>query len=161
MILIIEGADGTGKSRAASRAAIFNQAWYRHAARPTHTTWHAEYVAPLEGLRGDAVLDRWHVGEAVWPSIFGRESLYRSEADLRTCCRVLAELGAKLVIVTRDLDGIMETLSERGESHKAQAAAMLGQTRFQDLATRVCDWMPTRVVDSDALYNEEVDLWNW
>lgn len=161
MILILEGADGTGKTRAASRAAVTRPAWYRHANQPTNLTWISEYVQPLEGLKGDAVLDRWHVGEAVWPSLFGRKSLYRTLEDLRACCRILAHMDAKLVIVERDYDAIMDTLRNRGESVKSQAVAMAGQKKFMDLAELVGGWMPTRVVDSDALYIGEVDLWNW
>lgn len=161
MILIIEGTDGTGKTSAAIRTAVERGSWYRHAGSPRERDWLTEYVWPLVTLRGDAVLDRWHVGEAVWPSLLGRESLFRSDKDLRDCCRDLARLGARLVVVERDLSDVLDTLSARGESKHAMAVALAAQKKFVDLAHLVEPWMPTRVVDSDALHKGEVDLWNW
>lgn len=112
MITIIEGVDGTGKTTYAKRLADQQNAMYLHADKPTKDTWFLEYAAPL--VSTNMVLDRWHLGEMVWPKIFGRESLFDDDGfDL--CNWVLAKLGTKLIVLTRNDDDIVNELLNRGE----------------------------------------------
>lgn len=78
MLIIIEGVDRTGKSTLAETICKIADAKLVHSSKPSGH--------PLETYEGDLmsydprrdrlVLDRWHIGERVWPTIFGRESEY-------------------------------------------------------------------------------------
>lgn len=160
MILIFEGADGTGKTTASLKAAYERPAWYRHAGAPTAVSWRDEYVKPLKAFTdADLVLDRWHVGEAVWPEIFGRSSLYSSISDLMLCCTELAALSAKVIVVHRAPGAIAAELVSRGETDSIDTV-LNAQDRFLDLASKISSWIPTQVIDSDELYRGTIDLWS-
>ncbi len=60
------------------------------------------------------ILDRWHLGEVVWPKIYGRQSLF-DETTFDYCNWELAKLGARLILLTRSEDAIAEELLRRGE----------------------------------------------
>lgn len=112
MIAIIEGVDGTGKTTYAKRLADLHKATYLHADKPTHKTWYDEYLTPINSQ--NMVLDRWHLGEIVWPQIYGRESLF-DEDSFDLCNWTLSKLGTKLIILTRHDDDIANELLNRGE----------------------------------------------
>lgn len=161
MILIVEGTVGVGKTTAALAVAAERRAWYRAGGDPRELLWQTEYVVPLGGLRGDAVLDRWHLAGIVEPELREAElvSPFATLEDLRRCCRVLATLGAQLVVIERDLDAVMDVVIDRGGNQAAQVRAMRAQRRYLELAEQVSGWMPTRVLASDAIHAGEVDLW--
>lgn len=84
MLIIIEGPDLCGKTFLARRLVedINSQgqvAEYLHASAPKSDDAHVEYLLPLKwyvpGDGASAVIDRWHIGEAVWPRVFGRPSI--------------------------------------------------------------------------------------
>jgi len=117
MITIIEGVDGTGKTTFAKRLAEKNNSDYLHADKPTQKTWYEEYLTPIKNT--NMVLDRWHLGELVWPVIYDRESLFDEESfDL--CNWTLSKLGTKLIILTRSDDDIADELLKRGEDKEIE-----------------------------------------
>lgn len=154
MITIIEGTDAVGKTTFARKLAEARGCEYRHAGAPTHDMWWEEYLDPLHKGQ-DIVLDRWHVGEMVWPKLFGRRSLFgRGSSPLtarrfHTCNRAISLLNAELIIVVRNRIGIVQTLMERGEVADAPLV-LAGQQRFIDLALRI-NHLPTTVIHSDSL----------
>lgn len=149
MITILEGTDGVGKTSIASAMAARRGARYLHADRPTAATWWDEYVAPLQGA-GDVVVDRWHLGEIVWPEVFGRPSLFNSEADFEACCRELGRMGAELTVVVRDERDIAAVLEARGEGETV-AQVLAGQRLFIDRVRRVVG-MPVSIATSPSLW---------
>lgn len=153
MIKIFEGTDATGKTTAAQLLAKRTGVRYLHAAAPSHQTWQAEYVDSLRELAADGtslVVDRWHLGELVWPTVFGRTSLFKNDAEFKACCQALGELGAELVVVFRDEASIITTLEQRGELDTADGV-IAGQRLFLDKVALV-EGMPMSVVSSDALF---------
>lgn len=86
MLIILEGADGTGKTcLAQSLTAHIKKLYpndpitYLHKGPPKHD-WMNEYCKPITEWYHPTnsrhlILDRWHWGERVWPAIFGRESI--------------------------------------------------------------------------------------
>jgi len=123
-IILIEGVDGTGKTTLArtlqqvsSHRALF------HAGPPQTASAFREYVRPLE-LANDGwtiICDRWHLGEMVWPTIFGRESMYTPGTGALSFNWIEEHIKAIGVPVTaiflqRDLEGIIAELYDRKEA---------------------------------------------
>lgn len=115
MIVVIEGADGTGKTTLARAVTDRLGAAYLHAGPPElHPL--VSYTAPLEPLadRIDVVCDRWHLGELVYGP------LYRGGPGLTDCQfgaveDYLLAKGAVLVHCTGRSRDIARRLDQRGE----------------------------------------------
>lgn len=150
VITIVEGADGTGKTTLARRIAETSGAKYLHAGAPTRATWWEEYVAPCVDQQANLVLDRWHVGERVWPELFNRRSLFRSDDDYQSCCYELAKAGARLILVIRRDDAIIAELSRRGEEDQL-STVLQSQRLFLSTYTDTSS-LPKTVVDSDTAW---------
>lgn len=155
--LILEGADATGKTTIAKRIAEDTRATYIHAGPPTRETWETEYLAPLMPYRLDLVLDRWHLGELIWPAIFNRPALMAG-SDVVECSDALADMGFVLWVVVRRISEIHTTLVERGEGRES-VNAIAGQGAFLDLFPRIQPMtrLPMQIVQSDELM--EVTRW--
>ena len=134
-ILIVEGTDATGKSTLCHDIAEATGRRYVHASAPKTRDWLDEYVLSLRaGQR--TVCDRWHIGELIWPEVFGRPSLFTSFDDYEHCSRILVELlDAAIVVVTRPVEDIIATLHERGEGDTV-AHTVKAQAQYQDIAAR-------------------------
>jgi len=102
MITIIEGADGTGKTTYAQKLSERFNAKYLHAEQPKTRLWSDEYIRPITSQ--NMILDRWHLGEVVWPKIYGRQSLF-DETTFDYCNWELAneELQIDFVLHSRSL----------------------------------------------------------
>jgi hypothetical protein len=74
ILILIEGIDRTGKSTLAERLSAFTGGKVMHFSKPEcHPLY--EYTASFANFRPAAetvILDRGHVGESVWPLVFGR-----------------------------------------------------------------------------------------
>jgi len=112
LLIVIEGVDRTGKSTLARRIAERIGAEVIHAGVPTKGSIE-EYETALNGYdpreEEHLVLDRWHVGEYVWPEIFGRES----DFDLATRRHVemfMSSRGATVVYGDRDREKLKKEL---------------------------------------------------
>ena len=104
MIIILEGADRTGKSTLAAELKRLTGGEVIHAGKPTQPPlW--EYLAPLAdvGPHSDrhVILDRWHWGEWIWPKIFGRESEMTWDL-LKTIDKELMSRGAFTIYCHRE-----------------------------------------------------------
>jgi len=78
LIVILEGTDGVGKTTAAHQLAVGNHSALLHPGPPKSDDPIREYLYPLARLVRagyDVVCDRWHIGEMVWPHVFGRVPL--------------------------------------------------------------------------------------
>lgn len=153
MITIIEGTDGIGKTSYAKRLAIQNNATYVHAGPPTFSNWSNEYVFALNP-KSSYVLDRWHVGEMIWPKYFGRESLFPNMYTFNSCNLFLSSLGAKIIIIKRDENEILKTLSERGETKQQIEISIKAQRDFLDIATKIHS-IDVQIIDSNDIYEKE------
>lgn len=81
MLIVIEGMDRTGKSTLAQYLAQEYHLESVHFDKPSQHPL-AEYLRPVEAGPRRAVFDRYHVGERVWPAIFGRQSEYDAAMHL-------------------------------------------------------------------------------
>lgn len=122
MIIFIEGVDRTGKTELAreiQRRANDKSCDVYHFGAPTKSTAIEEYIGPLEGYNGSnhIIIDRYHLGEAIWPKYFNRDSRM-SRAEHQMIELFLLSRGAVCVITERDNTGIRRGFQEaedRGE----------------------------------------------
>ena len=147
MITIIEGVDGTGKTTFAKRLALQNNADYLHADKPTQKSWHEEYVTPITST--NMVLDRWHLGEMVWPIIYNRKSLFNEESfDL--CNWFFAKLGTRLIVLTRSDDDIADELLKRGEDKEVELVLHAKELFMQSY--KKIKYIDKQIVESGVVY---------
>jgi len=156
MITILEGVDGTGKTSHANWLAKETGAKVIHAGIPTHGHWWNEYITSIMDEDEDQclILDRWHLGEMIWPKIFGRESLFQKNSSFILCHNTLLELGATIKVVYRNPDSIAATLMMRGEQDQIENV-LKAQDMFLDLAATIHG---VEVVDSDTLGRDLPDV---
>jgi broad-specificity NMP kinase len=146
MITIIEGSDGTGKTTFARKLADQRNADYLHASHPTSSNWVEEYIRPIKSH--NLVLDRWHVGEIVWPFIYGRSSLF-DEQTFDQCNWELAKLGAQLIVLTRSEDAIADELLSRGEEKEIEFV-LLSRNLFIQAYNNV-KYLDKKIIQSEAV----------
>lgn len=131
-VIILEGTDGTGKTTLAKEIAKAQDRQILHAAKPTHDNWPDEYVAPIAEMAHEQrlVLDRWHLGEYIWPDILGRKSLFNNHIDLIECNERLVAIGAFTLVLVRSTIDIIVELDSRGESEQDTLNAIAGQAEY-------------------------------
>ena len=160
MITILEGVDGVGKTTHANWLAKQTNARVIHASAPQHDHWHKEYVMPIlshlvDHKDQDLILDRWHVGEMIWPAIFKRQSLFKSMDSFKLCHERLLLLGVNVLFVYRDADAISNTLMLRGEQDQIKDV-LRAQDLFMDVIFRVDG---IKIVNSNELNREVSDAY--
>jgi broad-specificity NMP kinase len=147
MITIIEGVDGTGKTTYAKKLAADNKLTYLHADKPTQKTWYEEYLNPIKHQH--MVLDRWHLGELVWPTIYGRKSLFDDDTfDL--CNWTLSKLGTKLIVLTRNDDDIVNELLDRGEEDQVDIVMHAKELFMQ--AYKKVKYIDKQIIESGVVH---------
>ena len=117
MLIVIEGADCTGKTTLARRLASDTGARIIHRGAPTRPL-PDEYTTDLEDAAVDGpglVLDRWHIGELVYGP------LYRGGTDMTPAIFEqiedrLLELGAVLIHATDTVRNVLHRMQQRGET---------------------------------------------
>lgn len=154
MITILEGTDATGKSSHADWLGKQTKGRVIHAGIPQHSTWFAEYIKPIQQyLEANPtiplILDRWHMGEMIWPTVFHRKSLFTSFDDYDKCCAMLAAMKVNVKVLYRDADAIINTLMLRNEQDQIDNV-LRGQELFMDLVEKT-NWLTIEVVHSDEL----------
>lgn len=120
-IVICEGIDCTGKTTYAQR--LFNtipsRASLMHCGPPKTASPYDEYVRPLLHARQGwtIICDRWHLGEMVWPAIFGRIPLYIDLKDMNDVEDQLLSMSVEIeaLYFYRRLDDVYHELQRRGE----------------------------------------------
>lgn len=147
MITIIEGADATGKTTMAKYLASKTNATYLHASHPTSSNYIDEYIKPINSL--NMVLDRWHIGEVIWPTIYNRESLF-TEEDFDLCNWELATLGVNLIVLVRHEDKIVDELLRRGEEKEVDIV-LHAQELFMQTFKQI-KYLNKKLIQSEVLF---------
>jgi thymidylate kinase len=125
MLILIEGPDGAGKSTLAT--ALIAKIKEVHSMGcvvqllhkgPPVADPYTEYLDPLRdyapGTGQHIVCDRWHLGEAVYPQVLGRDACMTSGEMLYIECALL-KLGAIQVYITAPETVLAERLGVRGD----------------------------------------------
>ena len=117
ILIVIEGIDRTGKTKLAQRLADAIGGMVRHSSKPTRPSIE-EYETSLDGHDPRSglhlILDRFHVGEYVWPKIFERESDY-DEPTQKHVEMFMHSRAAVLVYGIRDKDKLKQDLVSYNE----------------------------------------------
>lgn len=164
MLIIVEGPDCVRKStlveRLAARAAALcpgDRVDVLSAGPPTRHPLD-EYVVPLLDYRPQrgrhVVCDRWHVGEAVYPTIFGRDTQFDPGVQAYTEL-FLRSRGALLVLVDAEESDVTDCLETRGDelARPEQAAETLRLFRSRVVASL----LPTVVVRGFSVSDDDVN----
>lgn len=108
--IIIEGCDGTGKTTLAKILANEYGLDYCHCTASDP----GDYSFYLNTARKDnTVWDRHTIGELIYPEIFDRPPQISIE-DARLALAYAREQGAKIFVLTTDMDVIRDRLNKRG-----------------------------------------------
>lgn len=110
MKIILEGCDGTGKTTLAKLLAE------KYKLDICHCTQHdpKDYEFYKQTARKDNVIwDRHTIGELIYPDIFGRKREVEAE-DVRLILAYAREAGAKIFVLTCDIDILKKRLLSRG-----------------------------------------------
>lgn len=114
MKIIIEGADGTGKTTLARILANEYGLDYCHCTASDP----ADYSFYLNTARKDNVVwDRHTIGELIYPEVFDRPSKIGIE-DARLVLAHAREQGTKIFVLTTQIDVIKDRLNKRGGEHE-------------------------------------------
>lgn len=157
MLILIEGHDGTGKTTLARKLVAATGAEYLHKSAPTAPTAYAEYVAPLEAGKS-YVCDRWHLGELVYPAIYGRLSLYRCQRDFDTVDDLLASAGAIVVYTYDSPQNIADVLTRRGEDVDFDEIVQASSLWPRAIKQTVCPLMEVPFGEGNAAFGDIIRL---
>jgi hypothetical protein len=144
MLIVVEGPDCAGKTTLIEEIQkLITQRYQHDSVEVIHRgppTMHPleEYETPLFDYRPGSgkhlILDRWHVGEWIYPHFLGRETL-ADNANWRHIEMFLQSRGAILVHVTAHSTVIAECLETRGDDLiKPDQAAAIVQAYHAQLA---------------------------
>lgn len=127
MLFILDGLDATGKTTLARDITAYikklypsDRVIYMHKKAPKpDTTWMREYGRPITewyapGTGRHLILDRFHLGELVWPHIFERPMLFDDES-FDVVDTLIRRNGGIVVYCFRDHKLIQKTMRARGE----------------------------------------------
>ena len=164
-ILILEGADGVGKTTAATAFAKHSGRRLIHYGPPAATSWEEEYLLPLAGLisqgEDELVMDRSVYGEPVWSDVLNRASLFTPWSFI-SACNTFAALGAKVLVIDRDPEAITAELIGRSETDQHIAQALAARKKYLELADYLLGRTPVRVISSDLLHADvEAGRFDW
>lgn len=111
MKIILEGCDGTGKTTLAKLLS------YKYGLDICHCTQTdpADYDFYRQTARKENVIwDRHTIGELIYPEVFGRKPKIGVE-DARLALHYAKEAGAKIFVLTADINEIRRRLMSRGK----------------------------------------------
>lgn len=114
-IIVLEGADGTGKTTAAGKLKRILNADVLHFGPPERHPLY-EYEIALQNITRNTVIDRLHWGELVYGPIYRGESKLSFAGKLHIDM-MLAARGATIFHFDQSLDVVKMRVAERGDNY--------------------------------------------
>jgi thymidylate kinase len=139
-LIIFEGTDATGKSFASVQTyRELDRAALLHYGPPVKNDLISEYYDPVESMLmagfTDIVVDRFHWGERVWPTLFKRDAIGGYETWL--CLEgLLLGLFDHVVVVLMEANAefIQTTLRKRGENEDSIVKSLVAMSVYKLIA---------------------------
>jgi thymidylate kinase len=166
VLIIVDGPDCSGKStlvaalrdRLATRY-LHDEVHLLHRGPPTGHPLD-EYEVPLLTYRASGsthvVCDRWHLGELVYPDVFGRSTEF-TEPVLRHVELFLNSRGALLVHVDAEVDELRACLERRGDEVVTVDQVVAIREGFVDAVTRT--GLPVVYLDANDVRSPATIEW--
>lgn len=138
MLTIIEGIDKTGKSTLAAEInkLLGGGAQIIHASKPVKhplDEYEVDLATYEPAVMEHLILDRWHLGETVWPAIYNRDSLYDDAMHTHVELFLISR-GALLILAEGRESAITERITADDYFLPAQVPEIL--LRFKTAAKR-------------------------
>lgn len=115
-IILLEGPDLAGKTTLSTQLGA--DTVLRSGPPPRDTIWEREYIARLfmAPLGNNVVLDRWHLGELVYPEIVGRKPIITPTQCAHVSNVIDASCGVFIsVLLLPGADVLAERFAARGD----------------------------------------------
>jgi hypothetical protein len=173
LLIVLEGVDCTGKTTLAEELRRRTQGTVIHTGQPTSEPI-VEYETPLRDYdprrRETVILDRWHLGEHVWPTIFQRDT----DLDLAVARHLelfMRSRGAAYVYCERDPEHLRRDLVKFDEPlhpERLDEAMDLFEDAIAFGCRAVSRWnyqlgpatLPLRFIErADALREDVISAW--
>lgn len=137
-MFILEGCDGTGKTTLAQSICSLTGAVYLHEGPPPRgQSAYQYYLKKAYEIPLNAVLDRYHLGQVVYPPVMsggteqGLERWQQQHIE-----RVLMARGAVLIHCSSDQASIEHVFNERGEDYVSHSQITEITSRFSNAVDR-------------------------
>lgn len=149
MKIIIEGADGTGKTTLAKILAE------KYGLDICHCTQNdpADFYFYRETFRKDNIVwDRHTIGELVYPILFDREAQV-TPSEVNSIIDMAKEAGVIVLVLTCDTATLKKRLEERGREHFTikQNIGWINKS-FCELA----EWLDVRLINTKTMTLDEI-----
>lgn len=156
MNIILEGPDATGKTTLAEKLAAYSAMITVHF--PSATL--EEHLDAL--YKGDTVFDRFHIGELVYPEIYGREpKLTFDDANNKIMRAIVDNNDLLIIFITSDINILKERLIERGEYNYLEEIEQQNEL-FKKYAYIFSAWEYSNMYIIDIAEEGAYDkLWEW
>lgn len=149
MKIILEGADGTGKTTLAKILAD------KYGLDICHCTQHdpSDFNFYKETMRKEnTVWDRHTIGELIYPIVFERKANV-TPYEAKAIINVAKSAGVKVFILTCDKDVLHQRLIERKTEHPK----IFNRIDWVDNAFRECaEWMDVPLIDTSKMTLDEI-----
>lgn len=164
MLIILEGPDGSGKTHLAerlmSRIAAAQpgapEPEYIHKRRPDAPTFLAEYLQPIADYLPRSgrtlVLDRWHIGELVYPEMTNRKTL-ATHIEFAYLEMFLRSRGALVIHVDTPVPQLLQSIDERPDREPLEERVLEQHSEFSRAirSTKLRSVTYNRVEDTDSM----------
>lgn len=155
MNIILEGPDGIGKTTLANKLVTNYNMNYNHF--PSETL--ENHLNAL--YQGNTVFDRFHIGELVYPEIYGREPKFDFNGGNKIMRAIVDNNDLLIIFITSDINILKDRLIQREEYNYLEEIEQQNQL-FTKYAYIFSAWEYSNMYVVDIALEGAYDrLWSW